>query len=300
MASVNAPTGTTSDWIIDKLLRGVINTALAMPFEQRLRFMGATLAHAIGPLAGYRRRAVKNLRLIYPDMPPEEHQRIAKAVCDNFGRTLIENYSWRAFGERLSETPIQGAGLDALDDARTNARPVLFVTGHLGNHEVPRHLLTQRGHTIGGLFRPMKNPYFNAHYAQTMQAWGGPVFTQGRRGTAQFIKHLQSGGMATLLFDVAYSQGHDIPFLGHMAKTATSAAEIALRTDALVLPYFAIRQPDGIGFDVTLEAPITHGDPLSMMADMTQRLEAKVQAHPEQWFWVHKRWKNAGQKVDIF
>jgi KDO2-lipid IV(A) lauroyltransferase len=170
----------------------------------------------------------------------------------------------------------------------------MFVTAHYGNHEAPRQVLTAMGHSIGGLYRPMLNPYFNAHYAKTMTSWGGPVFAQGRRGTMGFARHLKSGGMGTLLFDVSAS-GISLPFLGQPAHTATSAADIALRLDALVIPYFGIRQPDGLSFAVEVEAPIAPASPAQMMAEMTGRLEAQIARDPAQWFWVHRRWKTRGQ-----
>jgi KDO2-lipid IV(A) lauroyltransferase len=223
-------------------------------------------------------------------MPLGQRQSLARACCNNFGRTLIENYSWQEFAQRLASTTPTGAGLAALAQAATDQRPVMFVTAHYGNHEAPRQVLTAMGHSIGGLYRPMLNPFFNAHYAKTMTSWGGPVFEQGRRGTMGFARHLKSGGMGTLLFDVSAS-GISLPFLGQPAHTATSTADIALRMDALVIPYFGIRQPDGLSFAVEVEAPITHASPAQMMTDMTTRLENQIARDPSQWFWVHRRWK---------
>jgi KDO2-lipid IV(A) lauroyltransferase len=291
------PTGSKADWLADRALRGLIGTLTRIPYESRVPMMGSALRRAIGPLTGYRRRAESNLALIYPDMSSGERRRIAEGVCDNFGRTLIENYSHVEFGAHLSRVQPTGAGLDALDEAARAKRPVIFVTGHFGNHEAPRHVLTAMGYTIGGLYRKMANPYFNAHYAQTMTSWGGPVFEQGRRGTMGFARHLAGGGMGTLLFDVNNDGGVPIPFLGRPAMTATSAADIALRMDALVLPYFGTRQPDGISFDVEVEAPIAPDTPLAMMAAMTARLEQRIADKPEQWFWVHRRWKDKKGRV---
>lgn len=282
--------GSSADWLADKALRGLIASALALPYARRVPMMGAALRRAIGPLVGYRQRAEANLALIYPDMPATERRGIAAVCCDNFGRTLIENYAWQEFSARLADTQPTGAGLDPLADAAAAKRPVIFVTAHFGNHEAPRHVLTRMGHTIGGLYRPMQNPYFNAHYAKTMTSWGGPVFEQGRRGTMGFARHLKSGGMGTLLFDVS-AKGVSLPFLGHPAHTATSAADIALKLDALVIPYFGIRQADGMSFKVEVETPITPGTPRDMMAEMTQRLEQQIGRNPAQWFWVHRRWK---------
>ncbi|MFT4743497.1 MAG: KDO2-lipid IV(A) lauroyltransferase [Yoonia sp.] len=288
-----SPKGSAADWLVDRTLRGLIGTALRMPYARRVPFMGAALRRAIGPIAGYRRRAETNLAMIYPDMPADVRRRTADGVCDNFGRTLIENYSWAEFGDRLAATTPTGDGLAAIAQAKADGRPVIFVTGHFGNHEAPRHILTRMGYDVGGLYRPMANAYFNAHYAPTMTAWGGPVFEQGRRGTMGFARHLKSGGMGTLLFDVANKGGLPIAFMGKPANTVTSAADIAIKLDALVVPYFGTRRADGLLFDVEIQSPIKHAAPAQMMQDMTDRLTDKVTEHPDQWFWVHRRWKNA-------
>lgn len=283
--------GSWGDWLTDRILRGLLGAVMLFPLGLRVPLMGAILSRVIGPRTGYRKRAETHLHMIYPDMPATARRRMATAVCDNFGRTLIENYSWQAFGKHLSQTIPQGPGLTALNAAAAEGRPVIFVTGHIGNHEAPRHVLTAMGHTIGGLYRPMSNPFFNAHYAKTMSSWGGPVFAQGRQGTIGFAKHLKSGGMATLLFDVAASRGENISFLGHPARTAFSAAELALRFNAVVIPYFGIRAANGRDFEVHIEDPIAEGTPQEMMSEMTKRLEARISATPAQWFWVHRRWK---------
>ncbi len=282
--------GSHADWFTDRALRGLIGTALRLPYDTRVPMMGRALRKAIGPLTGYRKRAEDNLAFIYPDMGIIDRRQLAEACCDNFGRTLIENYSWRDFGAKLSDTQPTGAGLAPLKDAVVGKRPVIFVTAHFGNHEAPRQVLTAMGHTIGGLYRPMQNAYFNDHYAKTMTSWGGPVFAQGRSGTMGFVRHLRKGGMGTLLYDVA-APGLSIPFLGHSARTSLSAAEIALKLDALIIPYFGIRQSDGVSFSVEVEAPIAHADPRDMLIAMNARLEAQIARNPAQWFWIHRRWK---------
>lgn len=283
--------GSFADRLVDRVLRGFIGAALRLPYERRVAFMGALVRRGIGPLFGYHKRAMSNLAMVYPQMPKVKRRKLADAVCDNFGRTLIENYSWAEFDERLATCEATGAGLAAIAQAKAAGRPVIFVTGHFGNHEAPRHVLTQMGYDIGGLYRPMTNAYFNDHYAKTMTAWGGPVFAQGRRGTTGFVRHLKDGGMGTLLFDVSARDGVMLDFMGLPASTMTSAADMALKLDALVVPYFGIRGKDGYSFDVVVQAPIAHADPVTMMQEMTDRLTDMVSAHPEQWFWVHRRWK---------
>ena len=283
-------TATWSDWIKNAILRGFIRGALILPYKTRVRAFGAFVQHVVAPLTGYDKRAHKQLQFIWPDMPVQERTRIAKGVSNNFGRTMIENYSDAQFGKRLKDAKVGGAGMAALAEAKAAGRPVLFVTGHFGNHEAPRRALAQRGYTIGGLYRPISNPYINAHYEKTMIEMSGPVFPQGRRGTTGFIRTLKEGGMGTLLFDIRVNGADRISFMGQPAQTATSVADIALKIDALVLPYFGIRQPDGLSFEIAIEAPIEHSTPQQMMIDLTTRLEAHVNANPEQWFWVHKRW----------
>ncbi len=283
-------TATWSDWIIDRTLRGIIATALALPYETRVRWFGKVIERVAAPLAGYRRRAEEQLALIWPDTEPAARRDLANRVCNNFGRTMIENYSGADFAKQIERATFGGEGLAPLAEAKAQGRPVLFVTGHFGNHEAPRQALTQAGYTIGGLYRPVANPYFNAHYEQNMLTMSGDVFAQGRKGTAGFVRMLRNGGMGTLLFDVRAEGFRKIPFMGHPASTATSVADIALKINALVVPYFGIRQPDGLSFDVVIEEPIELTTADQMTAEITARLEARITAHPEQWFWVHRRW----------
>lgn len=284
-------TATRSDWITDRALQGIIRTALALPYAQRVRWFGAAVERMIAPLAGYRKRAEDQLALVWPDMGVLDRRALAGRVCNNFGRTMIENYSGADFAAQIEGASVTGDGLAPLAAAKSEGRPVLFVTGHFGNHEAPRQALVQRGYTIGGLYRPTANPYFNAHYEKNMLEMSGEVFAQGNKGTFGFVRMLRRRGMGTLLFDVRVGSAPEIPFMGHPAHTATSVADIALRTKALVIPYFGIRQRDGVSFDVVVEAPIPHGDPIEMMTQITARLEARIHANPEQWFWVHRRWK---------
>ena len=292
MTLTQPPQGTKADWLADRALRGLITAVMQLPYQSRVPMMGSALRRAIGPLVGYRKRAEENLKFIYPEMSETRRRQISERVCDNFGRTLIENYSHVEFGEWIRDCEPAGPGLQALANAKADGQPVIFVTGHFGNHEAPRHVLTRMGNEIGGLFRPMANPYFNDHYSKTMTSWGGPVFEQGRKGTIGFSKHLRSGGMGTLLFDVNYDKGELLPFLGKPARTAFSAAEIALKFDALVIPYFGKRNEDGLTFSVEVDAPIEHADPVQMMTEITSSLERRIKETPEQWFWIHRRWKN--------
>lgn len=292
----DAPNGTPTQWLADKVYRGLLGSVLALPYEQRLRTMGRIMSRVVAPLAGYQRRAEDQLGWIYPDMTKAEQHRIARAVADNTGRTLIELYSTHQFTARMGKTEIKGPGFEALKQAQAEGRAVLLLTGHYGNHLAASHALVARGYQVGGLYRPMKNPYFNAHYVKTLTEVSEPILPQGHDGTRAFLKHLSKGGMLTLLFDVWVGEGENIPFLGHPAPTSLAAATVAMRTKALLLPCFGTRLEDGVSFDVELEEPIEHSDPSTMMTEATKRLEARVRKNPEQWFWTHRRWKPERQK----
>ncbi|NUH64718.1 lysophospholipid acyltransferase family protein [Sulfitobacter sp. S0837] len=273
------------------LIVGIIRLALALPYRLRVRFVGALVQHVLGPLAGYRGRALANLKHVWPEMPQPRRAEIATRCLNNLGRSFIENYSSQDFPARMAEATPRGPGMAALQEAREAGRPVILVTGHFGNYEAVRASLVARGYDIGGLYREMKNPYFNAHYVKTLEAFGGPVFPQGRRGTAGFVRHLKQGGRLVLLFDQHVIRAPILDFIGKPARTAISAAELALRYDALLIPFYGIRQEDGVSFDVVIEAPVPHSDPLTMTQALNDSLTARVEENPEQWFWVHRRWR---------
>jgi Kdo2-lipid IVA lauroyltransferase/acyltransferase len=291
MSDASPPAFRPDHFLVNLAARGLIGLALALPYPWRVAFVGWLMRRVIGPYAGYGQRARENLALIWPDLPLAKRIAIAEASLDNAGRTLIENYSTRAFTARARTIEPQGPGYAALIAARNDKRPVILVSGHFGNYEAARASLVARGFDIGGLYRNLSNRYFNAHYVKTMEAFGGPVFPQGRAGTAGFVRHLKEGGQLVLLFDQDVPGAPVLPFLGHPARTALSAAELALRLKADLIPFFATRQPDGLSFAVDLDAPVPHGDAETMTLAITRALETRVAAQPGQWFWIHRRWK---------
>lgn len=281
----------------DLAARACIGSALALPYRWRVPFMGWVFARLIGPLAGFLRRAEDHITFILPYLPRAEQQRIARASLDNAGRTLIENYSTKALLKRQKQADLTGPGIDSLEQAAATGQPVILVTGHFGNYEAVRAALVARGFDVGGLYRDMANPYFNAHYVRTMQAFGGPVFAKGRKGTSGFVRHLKGGGQLVLLFDQHVFGAPVFDFLGQKAHTAISAAELALRYDALLIPFYGIRNSDGLTFDCVIETPIPHSDPYTMTQSMNDSIGARIRAHPEQWLWVARRWRKTAHKA---
>ena len=280
-----------ADRLIDLVLRAFIALMLSLPYRWRVPATGWVMRRVFAPLGRYDRRAQDNLQKIYPEMTPERRREIARGVADNMGRTLIENYSTRDLLRRMADTPIAGDGVAVIEEARETGRPVILVSGHFGNYEAARAALVSRGYNVGGLYRPARNKFFNEHYSRTMHAFGGPVFEQGPRGTAGFVRHLRAGGLLVLLFDQHVIEGVPLPFLGKPAATATSAAQLALRYGAALIPFYATRRENGLDFDICFEAPVPPSDAETMTRALNASLEARIASHPEQWFWVHRRWK---------
>ncbi len=279
------------DWLVSSLFRALISGALVLPYAARVRLCGWLFSRVVAPLAGYDRRVRDNLVRVRPDLSKAEVDRLVRAVPDNVGRTLIEIYSGPKFIAHVTATPLAGPGLAALDAAHAAGRPVILVTGHFGNYDASRAALIARGYRVGALYNPMTNAHFNDHYVRAISRIGTPLFERGKKGLAEMVRFLRSGGMLGLLIDQRMFKGERLTFFGHEALTALSAAELALRYDALVVPTYGVRQPNGLDFDIVIEAPIPHGSPEAMTQALNDSLEALVRQHMDQWFWIHRRWK---------
>ena len=280
-------------WLQDRALRGLIWLLLRLPYRWRVPLCGWVLSRVIAPLAGYRKRIRDNLALVLPDLPKAEVERIVRAVPDNVGRTVIEIYSGAEFVAHAVGNPLTGAGVAALEEAHKVGRPVILVTGHFGNYDASRAALIARGYRVGALYMPMVNRHFNEHYVRAISGVGTPLFPRGRAGLGAMVRHLRSGGMLGMLVDQHMRHGEGLTFFGQEALTALSAAELALKYDALLVPTYAVRKPDGLSFDIIVEPPIPHGTPEAMTQVLNDSLEALVRQHLDQWFWIHRRWKGA-------
>ncbi len=282
-------------WLQDRAIQALIWGLLRLPYGPRVRLCGWVMAQVIAPVAGYRKRVRDNLALVMPGLAAPEIARLERAVPDNVGRTIIEIYSGAEFTARIAATPAEGAGLAALDAAHREGRPVILVTGHFGNYDASRAALIARGFRVGALYRPMKNRFFNAHYVAAISRIGTPLFPRGRAGLSDMVRHLKSGGMLGLVIDQHMQHGAALTFFGVSAQTALSAAELALKYDALLVPTYAIRLPDGLNFKIVVEAPIAVDTPERMTQALNDSLETLVRAHLDQWFWIHRRWRAVPQ-----
>lgn len=277
--------------IKDTLSRALLGAAMFLPYPTRVRCVGWTVANLVAPFAGWQKRVINNLAYVYPDMPSDEARKIARAVCNNVGRTLIEIYSGDEFIERVQKSTIGGPGEEALMQARKDGRACVLVTAHMGNYDAVRGKLSREGFPMAALYRPMDNEGFNDHYVKAISKVATPVYPTDARGITSLVRHLKEGGNIGIVADVGSTKAPLLEFYDKPAHTPVSAAEWALKHNALMIPVFGIRKPDGLNFRIHVTEPIMHTTPEIMMQAYNDIVEAMVRTHTDQWFWVHRRWK---------
>jgi KDO2-lipid IV(A) lauroyltransferase len=250
-------------------------------------------------LPGRRRVTLDNLTLVYGDtLTVDARAALARRCFEHLGMTAMECcrlYFGRA--DRLIAR-VRGHGTEHIGQAMAEGRGVFFLTGHFGNWEL---LAATHGHAGFGLsvvVRPLDNPYLDAVIARARERSGLRAIS--KRDAVQGVRDALGRGqcIGILLDQDAGRDGVFVPFLGHPASTSRALAVLAIKTRAPVVPAFIHRLPDG-GHELALDPPI----PLANTGDLdhdievntaryTEALERHVRAHPEQWFWVHRRWKS--------
>jgi Kdo2-lipid IVA lauroyltransferase/acyltransferase len=271
------------------LIRVLARVLLALPYPFRVRVAATLGGRVLARLGGLPARIEPALRHYLPHLPPDEITRIAREVPVNLARLMIENFSGADFAAHARTSPLEGPGLAALQEARDSGRPAILVTAHFGNWDAGRAALIAQGFRVGGVYQPFPDPWLNARYVKAIGAVGQPLFSTGREGVAGMIRCLRGGGVIGILADLDRPQGVLLDLLGKPTRTVLSMAEMALKYDAVLVPIYGIRQPDGISFRVLLDAPIPPGTPVAMTQAINDSLSAQIAARPEQWVWWHNR-----------
>lgn len=282
---------TLQERLEDALIACALGLFRLLPYRLRVPFAGWLVSAIVAPFLGMRDRVRVNLDLALPDLPTAEKKRLVRQVPDNLGRFIAEIFSPKEFTEICRATPFEGPGLAAMEQARARGQGVIAVSGHFANYDVIRVGLRLRGYSVGGLYRPMNNRAFNKRYLRVIETLATPLYARSRFGMAQMVKHLREGNVLAMLTDQHMNNGEVLKFFGLPAYTALSAAQLALKYDALLVPIYAHRQPDGLTFLVEVQTPIPHSDKITMTQALNDSLEAKVRAQRGQWLWTHRRWK---------
>lgn len=272
------------------LLRVYLAVLGVLPFKMRVRVSGWFLGTVISRFPEAKRRIDSNLTRIFPEMSGEDREALRRKIGINIGRTYTEILNAKSYDKHPELIHVSGDGLDVIHEQMKIDKGVIFVSGHFGQWIAPRHYLNAIGANIGVVYRPSNNEYFDRIFVPAMAVAGPAIFGRGR-GLIDMIRHVRGNGMVAILIDQKYSSGKRMKFMGHDAMTSTSAAEIALKYKLPLIPVYGVRRAEGLDVDVIFEAPIPPSDAITMTQAANDSLDARVRANPEQWYWLHQRWK---------
>lgn len=277
-----------SDAAIAGLFVVTILPLLVLPVGRAVALAGMA-GRFLLPLLPARRRAERNLALIWPDFGPKRTRRLIAAVGDNFGRTIAEYIRLPALAAMPERRRVEG--LDNLKDAVAAGRGAVIASAHFGNWEMIRLAARDAGIEVGIIYRAFNNRSFDRLVMLRIRVAGEPVLHKGRQGLREMLALLREGGVILVLMDQHMTSGAPLPFLGRPALTATAIPAMCKRSGAVLLPASATRSDDGTTFDIRFEAPIAAADAKEMTAEVNRRIETWVVDRPAQWFWLHRRWR---------
>ncbi len=268
------------------------------------RAVGAALGALVYRLLSrLRRTGMQNLALAFPEKPLAERQTVLRGVYRSLGWQLAEFCLMSRYTPAQASQFIRYEGLENYLAARDRGNGVLVLTGHLGAWELSSFYHSLVGHPMSLVIRRLDNPLVDAFVNRIRCLHGNRVIHKDdfARG---LLKAMQQGETVGILMDTNMTppQGVFVPFFGVQACTATAMARIALRSQAAVLPGFLLWEPaehNGNGGYVLHFGPQievvrsgdTEADILANTALFTAAIESYIRRSPEQWLWVHRRWK---------
>ena len=243
-----------------------------------------------------RRKALNSLSVAYPEVTEGERQAIASASFQHLGRSMLELACVRQI-DRDVEAFIKWPPLDrtALETALAKKKGVLFISGHIGNWELLARRVALAGYPCQTIAKETSDPRLTQWVDAFRASAKLKAIWRGREGAAKsMLRALKQGEILGMLIDQDTKvQSVWVPFFGQLAKTPRAAADLALRTGAAVMLGFCQRDETGTYqlrmHEVAVEADDTSQ---SLTARLTAGLEQAIRKHPEQWVWVHRRWRS--------
>jgi KDO2-lipid IV(A) lauroyltransferase len=264
--------------------------------------MGLGISAALGHLSYRllpRRREVtlENLRGAYPEKSEREIDAIALAVFKNMGRLFYEICRFTCLGDEELLGLVKISGMSHIQSAYEKGRGVLVLTAHLGNWELMPVLGALIQYPCSYVYRPLDSVALEKFLARTRTRYGGTKIPK-RRSFRKILKFLGQKGLVFLLMDqnVIRKEGIFVSFFNQPTITNKGLALLAMKTGAPVVPIFLLREEKGFRGLILPEVPlITTGDKEKDIETNTlaynRVIESVVRKYPEQWFWVHRRWK---------
>jgi KDO2-lipid IV(A) lauroyltransferase len=249
--------------------------------------------------ARLRRVGMRNLALAFPEKPVSERRRILRAEYVSLGRQLAEVCLFpRYTRENVTQVMVYD-GFENFERAFSHGKGVLFLTAHLGGWELSAFAHSLQGHPLSIVMRSLDNPRVD-HLIQSYRMMHGNRTVDKDDFVRGLLSAMKKGEVVGILMDTNMTppQGVFVDFFGIPAYTASGLARIALRTDAAVIPAFTIWDAKlrkyRLRFDPAVELIRTQDDERDIVANtakFTKIIEHYVRRYPEQWLWVHRRWK---------
>ncbi len=246
-----------------------------------------------------RRVGMRNLALANPEKSRRERARILRGVFTSLGRQLAEVCLFPKYTRENVGKVVVYDGFENFERALACGNGVLFLTAHLGAWELSAFTHSLHGHPLDVVMRPLDNPYLDRLTRQYRTMHGNSMVDKDDfvRG---LLSAMKAGETAGILMDTNMTppQGIFVDFFGIPACTASGLARIALRTDAAVVPGFTIwdsaLRKYRLRFDPAVSLIRTGNDEADIVANtqlFTKIIEEYVRRYPDQWLWVHRRWK---------
>jgi KDO2-lipid IV(A) lauroyltransferase len=283
--------------------RGALTALGLMPRRSAIRLSILIMRALPHILKNLRRTGMRNLEIAFPEKTEGDRQQILRGTFENLGRVLGELSQFHKFTrERLAE--LIDFELDAESEAlyelnRSSGRGVLITTGHLGNWEMLVLGFAALYEPISYLARPLDNPKID-EMLNTLRTRFGNNPINKTNSAMQAIRILREGGILGILADVNAHprEGVFVPFFGTAACTASGAAMLAIRSKALIYPTVCVWDSAAARYKFvhgSVLEPVQTGelkqDIIDTTALYTAEIEKLVRRYPDQWMWIHKRWK---------
>jgi len=246
-----------------------------------------------------RRVGLRNLEMAFPDKTLAERRGTLRGVYTSLGRLLAEFCLFPRYTLANATEVAVYQGFENFEAAEKRGKGVLFLTGHFGGWEIGSFFHSLQGHPMRIVVRPLDNPYVDDLVTRYRTLHGNSVI--GKQGFARgLLAAMENNETVGILMDTNMTppQGIFVDFFGIPACTAVGIARVALHTDAAVIPAFTIwdsvLRKYRVEFGPAVELMRTgnaEGDAIANTTLFNRIFEDYVRKYPDQWLWVHRRWK---------
>lgn len=279
------------------LALGVVRLLVALPFGAQLAV--GRLIGRLGSRVAPQRRAIaaRNLELAFPELDAEARDDLLARHFDALGMSVIETgMCWWASDRRIGRLA-EVRGLEHVEAALAEGRGAIMLTGHFTTLDLGGRFLTQQA-PVSAMYRPHRNPLFEEIMRRGRERAARHAFP--KRDVRAMIRGLRTNHLIWYAPDQAHEHGRYsavVPFFGVPAPTNTATSAFARLGNAPVIPFFPVRLPGKAGYRLDILPPLQDfpgDDPVADAARINQLLEERIRLCPEQYLWVHRRFKTVG------